>query len=154
MVATGTGLAPYMSMLRTGITANPSRRFAVLAGARHSWDLGYTAELTTLARVCPNFAYLPVVSRPKDEPTTWGGATGYVQSLWEGGALEKAFGKRPTGVRHPRLPLRQPAHDRGHDQAAHRRRASWCTRRGAPDRSTSRSTGNRGRGGEAVAGPR
>ena len=95
MVATGTGLAPYMSMLRTGITANPKRRFAVLSGARHSWDLGYTAELTTLARVCPNFTYLPVVSRPKDEPTAWGGATGYVQSLWEGGALEKAFGKRP-----------------------------------------------------------
>lgn len=95
MVATGTGLAPYMSMLRTGITANPDRRIAVLVGARHSWDLGYTAELTTLARVCPNFTYLPIVSRPKDEPTPWGGATGYVQSLWQGGALEKAFGRKP-----------------------------------------------------------
>jgi len=96
MVATGTGLAPYMSMLRTGITSNPQRRFAVLVGARHSWDLGYTAELTTLARVCPNFSYLPVVSRPKDEPTAWGGAVGHVQSLWQGGALERAFGRRPT----------------------------------------------------------
>ena len=96
MVATGTGLAPYMSMLRTGITANPSRRIAVLLGARHSWDLGYTAELTTLSRVCPNFAYLPIVSRPAEEPTAWGGATGHVQSLWKGGALERAFGRRPT----------------------------------------------------------
>lgn len=96
MVATGTGLAPYMSMLRTGITANPKRRFAVLSGARHSWDLGYTAELTTLARVCPNFTYLPIVSRPKEEPTAWGGATGHVQSLWQDGALERAFGRKPT----------------------------------------------------------
>jgi ferredoxin--NADP+ reductase len=96
MVATGTGLAPYMSMLRTGITANPARRIAVLVGARHSWDLGYTAELTTLARVCPNFTYLPVVSRPREEPTAWGGATGHVQSLWQGGAVAKAFGRSPT----------------------------------------------------------
>jgi ferredoxin--NADP+ reductase len=96
MVATGTGLAPYMSMLRTGITANPKRRIAVLVGARHSWDLGYTAELTTLARVCPNFSYLPIVSRPAEEPTAWGGATGHVQSLWQGGALEKAWGRKPA----------------------------------------------------------
>jgi ferredoxin/flavodoxin---NADP+ reductase len=96
MVATGTGLAPYMSMLRTGITANPKRRIAVLLGARHSWDLGYTAELTTLARVCPNFAYLPIVSRPAEEPTAWGGATGHVQSLWKGGVLERSFGRKPT----------------------------------------------------------
>lgn len=98
MVATGTGLAPYMSMLRAGITSNPGRRFAVLVGARHSWDLGYTAELTTLARVCPNFTYLPIVSRPKEEPTAWGGAVGHVQSLWQGGALEKAFGKKPMAA--------------------------------------------------------
>jgi ferredoxin--NADP+ reductase len=96
MVATGTGLAPYMSMLRTGITANPNRRIAVLVGARHSWDLGYTAELTTLARVCPNFTYLPIVSRPKDEPTPWGGATGHVQSMWKDGSVERAFGRKPT----------------------------------------------------------
>jgi ferredoxin--NADP+ reductase len=96
MVATGTGLAPYMSMLRAGITANPNRRIAVLVGARHSWDLGYTAELTTLARVCPNFCYLPIVSRPQDEPTKWGGAIGHVQSLWRDGALELAFGRKPT----------------------------------------------------------
>lgn len=98
MVATGTGLAPYMSMLRTGITSNPNRRFAVLVGARHSWDLGYTAELTTLARICPNFIYLPIVSRPGEEPTAWGGAVGHVQSLWQGGALQRAFGKKPLAA--------------------------------------------------------
>ena len=34
-VATGTGLAPYMSMLRTHLVHGSPRRFAVLHGARH-----------------------------------------------------------------------------------------------------------------------
>lgn len=96
MVATGTGLAPYMSMLRTELSSGPPRRWAVLAGARHSWDLAYQAELVTMARLMPRFAYLPCVSRPKEEPAPWGGAAGYVQSLWTGGALEQAFGRKPT----------------------------------------------------------
>jgi len=96
LVATGTGLAPYMSMLRTELEARDSRRFAVLHGARHSWDLGYTAELQTMRRLCPNFTYLPTVSRPAEEFAPWGGATGYVQTLWAGGALERACGFRPT----------------------------------------------------------
>ena len=96
LVATGTGLAPYMSMLRTELACGDRRRFAVLHGARHSWDLGYTAELYTMRRLCPNFAYLPTVSRPAEELTPWGGATGHVQALWAGGALERASGFRPT----------------------------------------------------------
>jgi len=96
MVATGTGLAPYMSMLRTELSSGPPRRWAVLAGARHSWDLAYQAELVTMARLMPRFAYVPTVSRPKEEPAPWGGETGYVQSLWTGGALERAWGRKPT----------------------------------------------------------
>ena len=67
LVATGTGVAPYMSMLRTELECGDSRRFAVLHGARHSWDLGYAAELHTMRRLCPNFTYLPTVSRPDEE---------------------------------------------------------------------------------------
>ena len=48
--ATGTGLAPYMSMLRTELACGGPQRIAVLAGARHSWDLGYSAELITMQR--------------------------------------------------------------------------------------------------------
>jgi ferredoxin--NADP+ reductase len=95
-VATGTGLAPYMSMLRTRLTAQDSRRVAVLLGARHSWDIGYAAELTTMERLCRGFSFLPIVSRPAEEPTPWAGATGHVQSLWTGGALERAWGFKPT----------------------------------------------------------
>ena len=95
-IGTGTGLAPYMSMLRTGLAADPGRKVAVLIGARHSWDIGYQAELHMMARLSPGFTFLPTVSRPSEEPTPWGGATGHVQALWSGGALEKAWGDKPT----------------------------------------------------------
>jgi ferredoxin--NADP+ reductase len=95
MVATGTGLAPYMSMLRTRLEAGEKRKVAVLVGARHSWDIGYQSELRMMQRLAPNFAFLPIVSRPDGEPTPWGGAKGHVQSLWTGGALEQAWGEKP-----------------------------------------------------------
>jgi ferredoxin--NADP+ reductase len=96
MIATGTGLAPYMSMLRTELASGPPRRYAVLAGARHSADLAYHAELSTMAQLSPRFEYLPTVSRPREEPAPWSGATGYVQALWTGGALARAWGRQPT----------------------------------------------------------
>jgi ferredoxin--NADP+ reductase len=73
-----------------------SRCFAVLHGARHSWDLGYRSQLMTLAHLCPNFTYIPTISRPQGEPVLWTGATGYVQDLWKSGALDKIWGFHPT----------------------------------------------------------
>jgi len=49
MVATGTGLAPYISMLTSELNCGTGRKFAVLHGAYHSWDLGYRSELQTMA---------------------------------------------------------------------------------------------------------
>ena len=95
LVSTGTGLAPYMSMLRSKLPCGSDRRFAVLHGARHSWDLGYRAELMMLTRVCPNFAYVPIISRPGEEAAGWSGESGYVQDLWSRGALEAAWGRAP-----------------------------------------------------------
>ncbi len=96
LVATGTGLAPYMSMLRTHLLHDIQRRFAVLHGARHSWDLGYQSELIAMQTLCKNFAYLPTVSRPANEPVEWNGDTGYVQDLWKRGVLDEAWGFHPT----------------------------------------------------------
>jgi ferredoxin--NADP+ reductase len=96
MVATGTGLAPYMSMLRTGPAGWARRRFAVLLGARHSWDLGYHGELATMHRLCGNFHYEPVISRPAEEPVPWTGHAGYVQDAWRSGLLAHAWGEAPT----------------------------------------------------------
>ncbi len=96
MVATGTGLAPYMSQLRTDLVHEPARRVAVLHGARHSWDLGYRAELLTMQRLCRNLSYVAIVSRPDEEPVPWDGPSGYVQDLWARGELDRAWGARPA----------------------------------------------------------
>ncbi len=95
LIATGTGLAPYVSMVRSCLTHETSRRLAIIHGARHSWDLGYQAELISLQRVSPAFTYIPIISRPKEEPVPWGGRAGYVQDVWKNGTLEEAWGARP-----------------------------------------------------------
>ena len=52
LLATGTGIAPYMSMVRTVLATEGTQRFAVVHGARHSWDLGYQGELIAVQRAC------------------------------------------------------------------------------------------------------
>jgi ferredoxin--NADP+ reductase len=96
LVATGTGLAPYMSMLRTLLPEHCERRIAVLLGARHSWDLGYQSELMAMNARCEGLTYVPIISRPSEEPVPWNGAAGYVQDLWRNGAVEEAWGFSPT----------------------------------------------------------
>jgi ferredoxin--NADP+ reductase len=96
MVATGTGIAPYMSMLRTELDPAEGRRIALLLGARHSWDLGYSRELFTMQRESARLTVLRIVSRPKEEKSPWPGHVGHVQSLWTGSALAEAWGRRPT----------------------------------------------------------
>jgi ferredoxin--NADP+ reductase len=95
-VATGTGLAPYMSMLRTHLVQGGTRRFAIFHGARHSWELGYRSELLMMTRLCPNLLYLATISRPGDEPLPWSGETGYVQDLWKKRPLVGEWGRQPT----------------------------------------------------------
>ena len=96
LVATGTGLAPYMSMLRTTLDLTTDRRVAVMHGARHSWDLGYRGELLAMERLHRAFSYLAAVSRPDEEPVPWGGEIGYVGDLWSRGLLDARWGFRPA----------------------------------------------------------
>lgn len=96
LVATGTGLAPYMSMLRTGLECGGERRIAVLLGARHSWDLGYRTELETMERLCSNLSFAPCISRPREEPVPWRGHVGYVQDLWRRELVARHWGFAPS----------------------------------------------------------
>ena len=91
LIATGTGLAPYVSMLRTMLIEETKRKFVVLHGARYSWDLGYRAELESLARLRPNFTYIPTITRGNEDPH-FHGQVGRVQNLVADGAIEKASG--------------------------------------------------------------
>ena len=99
LVATGTGLAPYISMLRTMLVHDTQRRFVVLHGARVSWDLGYRAELESLARLRTNLTYLPAITQSDQDPH-FRGHIGRVQSLLTPEVLEKQAGVKldPTEV--------------------------------------------------------
>jgi ferredoxin/flavodoxin---NADP+ reductase len=91
LIATGTGLAPYISMMRTMLVSETQRRFVVLHGARFGWDLGYRAELESLARLRPNLTYIPSITRPEQDPT-FHGHNGRIQALMEKDIIEKDSG--------------------------------------------------------------
>ncbi len=95
-IATGTGLAPYMSMIRTNLECNSERKFAVIHGARHSWDLGYRSELNGFKRLCSNFEYIPVIDHPEEENGRWAGETGFVNKIWTERRLTDSWGVEPT----------------------------------------------------------
>ncbi len=96
MLATGTGLAPYVSMMRSSLAHNSRRWFTVIHGARHSWELGYAAEMHSLQRLYPKFTYLPVVSRAREEPVPWQGLVGHCQDLWRRRVLDEIWNCRVT----------------------------------------------------------
>lgn len=96
LMGTGTGLAPYMSMIRTFLKKKTNRRFTIIHGARHSWDLGYRLELSMLARLVDHFDYIPVISRPTEETIPWAGETGHVQDVWKRGVVAEGWGIKPT----------------------------------------------------------
>ncbi len=75
MAATGTGVAPFRSMLNTDTLAS-GKQFTLILGARYEEGLLYRTEFETLAGRFPNFKFVPVLSRPKDG---WRGRTGHVQ---------------------------------------------------------------------------
>jgi ferredoxin/flavodoxin---NADP+ reductase len=91
MVATGTGLAPYVSMMRSRAWENPGHKIAVLHGASYAWDLGYRNELEELAGRLENFAYVPIVSRP-EENAGWTGRAGRLTPWLENPDLEATCG--------------------------------------------------------------
>ncbi|MCF7807170.1 MAG: ferredoxin--NADP reductase [Candidatus Marinimicrobia bacterium] len=96
LLGTGTGLAPYMSMLRDTLPCNRGQQYVIVHGAHHSWDLGYRSELNTIATVCDNFTYIPAITDPEEEHIKWGGETGFIQDLWERNVIQKRAGLSPS----------------------------------------------------------
>lgn len=85
LVATGTGIAPYMSMLRHPATWTAGRHITLLHGARHACDLAYRDELIALAQARPqDFTYRAIISR---EDPSWQGERGYVQKFFKEGQV-------------------------------------------------------------------
>jgi ferredoxin--NADP+ reductase len=96
LIANGSGLAPYLSMLTAHLSFLRQRNVALVHGVRHSCDLGYRSVLMAMQRLRANFTYLPIISRPQEEPVPWKGVTGHVQDLWRSNAIEHAWGCRPS----------------------------------------------------------
>jgi ferredoxin--NADP+ reductase len=120
-IATGTGLAPYMSILRTlhadQRAGRPHRRTITLVhGVRHTSDLAYRWELDGYQRERGfGLLYLPMVSRPDGDPF-WtpelgrGRTTALLDALGEAGA-DTSF--LPEGLHLQGVTERLPPDDTG-----------------------------------------
>ena len=95
LVATGTGVAPYMSMIRSGALKR-SGKVAVIHGAANSWDLGYSSELQLLETLTDKFSYIPTITDSHKEKTPWLGHTKFIQDMWNDGIMEKTWGFKPN----------------------------------------------------------
>lgn len=78
MVATVTGVAPFVSMLRAAAHASTRARYFLVQGASRTPELGYQSELEVLANG-GWLAYRPTVSRPAECPG-WVGAFGRAET--------------------------------------------------------------------------
>jgi ferredoxin--NADP+ reductase len=101
MVAAGTGLAPFVSMLRSEVHRNPRAdlsKWVLLHGVSYSADLGYRRELLALT-AANHLKYWGTVSRPRQAPE-WTGDVGRVESFFESTRLpdlESRIGLPPDG---------------------------------------------------------
>lgn len=78
-ICTGTGIAPFRSMLHYLFAAgdrNRAHHFWLIFGTRHESNLYYAEEFQRLERECPNFHYIVTLSRPSE---SWQGNRGWVQ---------------------------------------------------------------------------
>jgi ferredoxin--NADP+ reductase len=83
LISTGTGIAPFVSMITTPTTWQHNRQITMIHGVRYLRDLGYRAEIEEMQKTYPNLHYFPVVSREDSTATH----RGYVQDLIKSGKV-------------------------------------------------------------------
>ena len=89
LVGTGTGLAPYIAMLRSPETWQRFTTVRVVHGVRHTRDLAYLDELAEFKQLYGDrFSALPVVSRESSA----GRLRGRITEVLANGSLEEAAG--------------------------------------------------------------
>ena len=85
LICTGTGIAPFRSMLHHLIRNNvPHKNIYLIFGTRTEKDLLYREEFSELSKTLPHFRYVPVLSRAE-----WVGEKGYVHQVYEKMVTEK-----------------------------------------------------------------
>jgi CDP-4-dehydro-6-deoxyglucose reductase len=85
LVCTGTGIAPFRSMINYIYLHNiPFKDIHMIFGCRTQGDLLYHEEMKEMERKLPHFHYHPTLSREQ-----WDGHTGYVHPIYEELCKEK-----------------------------------------------------------------
>ncbi len=97
-ISTGTGIAPFMSMIRTLLHDGERRRVVLCQGVSYQNELGYQALLHAWeADPSFDFRFVPTVSRPNDARNTgWAGRTGRVETILD--AVCDDLGLTPEGT--------------------------------------------------------
>lgn len=91
LLGTGTGLAPYIAMLRDEKIWHIYEKIVLVHGVRYPTDLAYTEELESYARTHPGrFKTIPVVSRAEHGS----GLSGRITTVMDSGALEEMAQER------------------------------------------------------------
>jgi len=85
LLATVTGIAPFVSYIRTLHADWKAKRFPaihlyLINGASRSWEFGYREEVERVAAEVPWLTYVTSVSRPWED-TAWRGETGRVEDV-------------------------------------------------------------------------
>jgi ferredoxin--NADP+ reductase len=82
-VSTGTGIAPFISMMRTLLIDGAPRPVVLVNGVSYAHDLGYREPLEAWERTGEYpVTYVPTVSRPGDPANAgWRGRTGRVEAI-------------------------------------------------------------------------
>ncbi len=92
LVATGTGLGPYLAMLRDGEVFSRYESVLLVHSVREASHLGYRSELEALALERPAFHYLPTLTREPIE----GLLQGRFDAILASGELEE-YARVPIG---------------------------------------------------------
>jgi len=91
-LAGGSGITPFMSMLREIADSNLDREFYLFYGSKTMDDIIFHAEITRLARQFPNIKYIPVIEKPaKDAGCETGFITADLIRKITGGVDGKSF---------------------------------------------------------------